>query len=57
MSDKIVKTTAKLICSNCHNEIEDGCCTICNTAFEHAGRVYCHGADHYCEECYEELFR
>lgn len=46
--------TVEVFCSNCHNEIEDGACSKCGTPFEHGGRVYCDGREHYCEECYEE---
>ena len=51
---KIVKTTAKIFCSNCHNEIEDGICSSCGNPFEHGSRVYCGDTEHYCEECCEE---
>ncbi len=56
MIDKkgMIKTTAKLICLNCRNEIKDGSCSNCGLQFEHAEMVYCNGNDHYCEECYEE---
>lgn len=50
----MIETTSKLICSNCHNEIEGGCCSECGNTFEHGGRVYCEDPDHYCEECYNE---
>jgi predicted amidophosphoribosyltransferase len=54
MTDEMVKATAEVFCSNCHNEIEDGACSNCGTPFEHSGRVYCDAPEHYCEECYEE---
>lgn len=54
MPDEMVETTAKVICSNCHDEIDNGSCLNCGTPFEHAGRVYCNGTEHYCEECYDE---
>ena len=54
MPDEMVETTAKIICSNCHDEIDNGSCLNCGTPFEHAGRVFCNGTEHYCEECYDE---
>ena len=55
MPDEMVETTAKIICSNCRDEIDDGACSNCGTPFEHGGRVYCDAPEHYCEECYDEI--
>ena len=50
----MIKTTAKMFCSNCHDEIEEGACSNCGTPFEHGGRVYCRGTEHICKECYTD---
>ena len=53
MPDEMVKTTAKIICSNCHDEIDNGSCLNCGKLFEHGEHVYCDAPEHYCGECYE----
>ena len=56
MTDReMIRTTAKMFCSNCHDEIEGGACSLCGNPFEHAGRIYCAGNDHYCPDCYDEM--
>jgi predicted amidophosphoribosyltransferase len=55
MYKEMIKTTAVILCSNCHDEIEGGSCSNCGTPFEHGGRVYCDGSEqHICEECYTD---
>ena len=51
----MIMTTAKMFCSNCHDEIDGGTCVSCGNPFEHAGRIYCAGNYHYCQDCYDEM--
>jgi predicted amidophosphoribosyltransferase len=53
MPDEMVKTTAKIICSNCSKEIVEGSCSKCSREFVSDEIIYCGGNKHLCKECYE----
>lgn len=56
MSQEMVNATARMICSNCKNNITDALCPNCGKSFVDGESIYCGTSEHICEECYTIAF-